>query len=70
MDLNTVMNLVLLVGSLTVIVCVCGLIHDSRKHREECRENRRKHLSENTAKTILTYRARQESAASYYRRRA
>jgi len=64
------MNLVLLIGIITVIVCVLGLIHDCRKHREEDREERRKHLSENTAKTILAYRSKQETAASYYRRRA
>jgi len=69
-DMNTVMNFVLLAGVVIFIVSVCSLIHDSRKHREENREQRRKHLAENTAKTILSYQARQESAASYYRRRA
>lgn len=69
-NLSTVMLIIAAVGMFTVIICVCSLIQDSRKHHAACREIRRKNLSENTAKTILAYNARQQNEAMYYRRRA
>jgi len=70
MDSTTVVMIILLVGVLTIVISVVGLINDGRKHRYELRERRRKNLSDNTVKTILSYTAKTKSEAMYYRRRA
>lgn len=70
MDKTAIVMIFLLIGSLAIIVSVISLIHDSRKHRYETRERRRKNLSDSTAKTILAYASKQHSEAMYYRKRA
>jgi len=69
-DTATIVMIILLVGILTIVISVVGLINDGRKHRYENRERRRKNLSDTTVKTILSYSAKQQSDAMYYRRRA
>ncbi len=62
--------IILLVGIITIILSVIGLINDGRKQKFETRERRRKNLSDSTAKTILSYASKQRSEAMYYRKRA
>lgn len=67
---STAVLAITVLGILTVVFCICSIIHDRKKQRLARRERRRRNLSESTARTLLSYKSLQESEAYVYRRRA
>lgn len=59
--INTIMVVVFIAGVLSFFVSLIGLISDRRRKKENLREQKRQHITENTVRTMLRFPASQKS---------
>lgn len=58
--ISTIMVVVFIAGVLSFFVSLASLIADRRRKKENLREQRRQHITENTVRTMLRFPASQK----------